>query len=324
MVSAWDDLSILIAGCGSVGKRHARVLNGLGLKDIRACDPAPAQRASLLGETPTVTMYDSFEAGLWDAPHAVLICTPPKLHIPMAMQAIQAGCHVLCEKPLSDAPEGIDELAALAAEAEKKVMVALCFRFHAGLLIAKRLLDSGRVGRLVSMRALVGEYLPDVRPDYRNLFSSGYLGAFDLSHEVDLAIWYSGKPIRRVCALSGSYSDIGIQAPDVVELLIDFEDRCIASVHLDFYQRPRRRQTELICTQGVIIVEFAHWEHSTVSVYDAAKGNWEQQELVTERDDMFRAEDREFVQAVAEDKPLGCDIAEARKSVEVIAMARRS
>lgn len=323
MVDAWHGLSILIAGCGSIGKRHARVLNGLGLRDIRACDPAPAQRESLLGETPTVTMYDSFEAGLWGAPDTVLICTPPKLHIPMAMQAIQAGCHVLCEKPLSDAPEGIDELAALAAEAEKKVMVALCFRYHAGLVMAKRLLDSGRVGRLVSVRALMGEHLPDVRPDYRNLFSSGYLGAFDLSHEIDLAIWYAGRPIRQVCALSGSYSDIGIQAPDVVELLIDFEDRCMASVHLDFYQRPRRRQTELICTQGVIIVEFARWGHCNVSVYDAAEGNWEQQELVTERDDMFRAEDREFLQAVAEDKPLACDIAEARKSVEVIAMARR-
>ena len=313
---------MLIAGCGSIGKRHARVLNGLGVKDIRACDPVPAQREALLAETPSAKTYDSYEAGLRDSPDTVLICTPPKLHIPMAMQAIRAGCHVLCEKPLSDTPEGIDELATLAAEAKKKVMVALCFRYNEGLVRAKRLVNSGRVGRLVSVRALMGEHLPDVRPDYRDLFSSKYLGAFDLSHEIDLAIWYAGRPIRQVYALSGSYSDIGIEAPDVVELLIDFGDRCIASVHLDFYQRPRRRQTELICTDGIIIVEFALWERCTVAVYEAAKGDWEREELVTQRDDMFRAEDQEFLQAVAENRPISCNIAEARKSVEVVEIAR--
>lgn len=322
MVKAWNELSVLIAGCGSIGKRHARVLNGLGVKDLRACDPVPAQRQSLLTETPSVKMYESYEAGLKDAPDTALMCTPPRLHIPMAMQAIRAGCHVLCEKPLSDTPEGIDELAALAAQAQKKVMVALCFRYHAGLVRAKRYLDSGRIGRLVSVRALMGEHLPDVRPDYRALFSSQYLGAFDLSHEIDLAIWYAGGPVRQVYALSGSYSDIGIQAPDVVELLIDFENRCMASVHLDFFQRPRRRQTELIGTQGVIIVEFARWERCTVSTYEAAKGTWGCEELATERDDMFRAEDREFLSAVAEDQPIACDIVEARKSVEVVAKAR--
>ena len=41
---------------------------------------------------------------------------------------------------------------------------------------------------------------------------------------------------------------------------MDFEDRCVASVHLDFFQRPRRRQMELIGTEGVVTVEFARWD----------------------------------------------------------------
>jgi predicted dehydrogenase len=267
-------------------------------------------------------MYDSFEAGLHDAPDTVLICTPPKLHIPMATQALEAGCHVLCEKPLSDAPDGIDELEALAAETNKKVMVGLCFRYHQGLVKAKRYLDQGRIGRLVSIRALMGEHLPEVRPDYRTLFTSKYLGAFDLMHEIDLAIWYANRPIRRVLAVSGRYSDIGIDAPDLAEIVIDFEERCLAGIHLDFFQRPRRRQIELLGVSGVIIVEFARWDRCLVSVYEAVKGVWEQEELVTDRDDMFRAEDREFLEAVVGDKPIACTIAEARKSVEVVAAAR--
>ena len=202
-------------------------------------------------------------------------------------------------------------------------MVALCFRYHDGLVKAKQYLDSGRIGRLVSVRALMGESLPDVRPDYRNLFSAKEGGAFDLMHDIDLAIWYAGQRVRNVHCVCGRYSDIGIEAPDVVEILMAFEDRCVATVHLDFFQRPRRRQIELIGVSGVIVVEFAKWDLATVSVYGAARGHWEVEELRTDRDDMFRAEDREFLEAVAGDQPIRCTIEEGRKSLETVLAAQR-
>jgi predicted dehydrogenase len=323
MVRRWQDVSVLIVGCGSIGKRHARVLSGLGVADLRICDPSAEQRRTLVEQVPTVKVCDSYEAGLNERPDAVLLCTPPAMHVPMARQAIEAGCHVLSEKPLSDSTDGIDELVALAQRRSKKVMVALCFRYHDGLVKAKQYLDSGRIGRLASVRALMGEHLPDVRPDYRTLFSAKVGGAFDLMHDIDLALWYAGQPVRRVHAVYGNYSDIGIEAPDLVEILMDFESHCAATVHLDFFQRPRRRQMELIGTQGVITVEFARWDHCTVSVYQSARGQWEVEELTTDRDDMFRAEDREFLDAVAEDKPIRCTIAEGRKSLDVVLAAQQ-
>jgi len=199
----------------------------------------------------------------------------------------------------------------------------LCFRYHVGLLRAKKILDAGEIGRVVSIRALVGEHLPDVRPDYRNLFSAQTTGAFDLMHDLDLALWYAGQNVRAVHAFSGTYSDIGIVAPDVAEILMDFESHCLASVHLDFFQRPRRRQIELMGTAGVIVVEFARWEQCTISIYRASRGEWQIEELDTQRDDMFRDEDREFLQAIIEDKPITCTIAEARKSLAVVVAARK-
>jgi len=323
MVKAWTDLSVLIVGCGSIGKRHARVLDGLGVADLRACDPVPAQRQLFSAELPGVRMVDSYDAGLRDRPDAVLICTPPEMHIPMACQAIRAGCHVLTEKPLSDTLDGIDELEALAAGSGKKVMVALCFRYHEGLIRAKQYLDSGRIGRLVSIRALMGEHLPDVRPDYRTMYLAVHNGAFELMHDLDLALWYAGQPVKKLHCVYGTYSDIGIQSPDVVEFLLDFEDRCTASMHLDFFQRPRRRQMELIGTEGVVTVEFAKWDRCTISLYEAARGSWNVEELTTDRDDMFRAEDREFLEAVAYDKPIRCSVAEGRKSVAAVCAAQQ-
>ena len=312
-------VSVLVAGCGSIGKRHARILRELGVSDLRACDPSEAQRESLRAAAPGVKLCASYGSALEERPDAVFVCTPPAMHVPMASEAIRAGAHVFCEKPLSDSTEGLDALQALAAERGRKVMVGLCFRYHEGLVRAKRLLDSGRVGRLVSFRALMGEPLPEVRPDYRTLFTSETSGAFDLTHEIDLAVWFAARPVRRVACVSGAYSDIGIRAPDVAEILVDFADRCVASVHLDFFQTPRRRQTELLGTKGVITVEFARWERCTVSVFDGA---WSHEELATDRDDMFRAEDREFLDAVTGDRAVSCTIREARKSVEIAAAAQ--
>jgi predicted dehydrogenase len=312
MVKKWNELGVLIVGCGSIGRRHARVLASLGVADVRACDPSPEQRRIFSEESPQVRMHESYDEGLRDRPDAVLLCTPPSLHIPQARQAILADCHVLTEKPLSDSLEGIDALESLAAEHNKKVMVALCFRFHEGLLRAKAYLDAGRIGRLVSIRALMGEHLPDIQ----------YNGAFELMHDLDLALWFAGQKVSRHYCVHGSYSDIGIRSPDVVEMLLDFEDRCTANVHLDFFQRPRRRVLELIGTQGVISVEFARWDHCTVSRYDASCGAWHTEEMTTDRDDMFRAENREFLEAVAEDKPIRCTIAEGRKSLEIVYAAQ--
>ncbi len=318
MTEELQNLSLVLVGCGSIGKRHARILAALGVKTLYAFDVDRDQQASLVDLTPGVQGLGSLEEGLSKRPDAVFVLTPPRLHIPQAVTAIEAGCHVFLEKPLSDSLEGVDQLAAVAKRSGRKVMVGLCFRYHPALMEARRLLHSGAVGRLVSIRALFGEHLPEVRPDYRNLFSARYLGAYDLMHDVDLAIWFAGQPVRSVSALHGTYSDIGIEAPDVVEILMGFEDRCMASIHLDFFQRPRRRQIELIGTEGVILVEFASWDRYMLAVYAAKKAAWDTRTEPTARDDMFRAEDLEFLRAIAEDRPIACTIDEAAKSLRVI------
>ena len=120
----WRDLSVLIVGCGSAGRRHGRVLAGLGLRNIRACDPSQSQRSAFAKDVPRAALHGSYEAGLEGEPDAVLICTPPGMHIAHIRAALNAGCHVLCEKPLSDATDGIDQIEALAREKKLRVMVA--------------------------------------------------------------------------------------------------------------------------------------------------------------------------------------------------------
>ncbi len=323
MAKDWRELAALVVGCGSIGKRHSRVLRQIGVKTLYACDPVPAQVEAAAKDARFDRVAGTFLEGLALRPDVVFLCTPPAFHVPQATQAIEAGCAVFTEKPLSVSLEGVSELEALVSRTGRTCMVGLCFRFHQGLLKARRLLQQGRIGRLVSVRALMGEHLPDVRPDYRDLYLAKYNGAFELMHDIDLAIWYADQRVRRVHAIHGNYSDIGIAAPDLVEILLEFDNRCTANVHLDFFEQPRRRQIELMGARGTIIVEFASWTECTVSVFDRAGGRWESEVLKTDRDDMFRDEDTEFLQAAAAGRPAGCSVAQGRKSLEVVLEAQR-
>jgi predicted dehydrogenase len=98
----------------------------------------------------------------------------------------------------------------------------------------------------------------------------------------------------------------------------------VANVHLDFFERCRHRQIELLGTEGQIYVEFAKWDSTRVSLYEASSRDWRIRELTTDRDDMFRDEDRDFLKAVASRSPVAVDIAEGRKAVEVILAAQES
>ena len=321
MPATSQSLSVLLVGAGSIGRRHARVLTALGLKDLRVCDPNEDQVAALRAESPRVRPVESFESGLAQAPDAVFVLTPPKLHIPLATAAVEAGCHVFTEKPLSMSLDGIDELDELARRRCRKVMVGMCLRFHEGQLRVKSLLDEGRIGRLVAIRTYCGEYFPAARPDYLEAYYSKYSGALDLVHDIDLAIWYADRPIRTVKAVHGSYTDLGMQAPDVAEIIIDFEDRCLASIHVDFFQHPRRRGTELLGVDGSIHIRHISWGAYTIDIYNRHTDVIETIAGTSDRDDMFKAEDQTFLHAAANDLPIACGLAEGKKSVHVVAEA---
>lgn len=316
------ECKVLLAGCGSIGRRHAQVLLDLGVKNMSACDPNPKQREAMREIAPHCRLFEDYADALSEKPDAVWILTPTSMHVPMAMQALREGCHVFIEKPLSNTSRGVEALKEFARQVHRKVMVGFCFRYHTALLEAKKLADKGAVGRLINIRALMGEHFPTVQPAYLSMYYAKYSGAFELVHDLDLAIWFADQPVKKVFGVHGAFSDIGIEAPDAVELLLEFEKRMMATVHLDFYQKPRRRQIELIGTEGVIVVEFASWDSATLSVY-TEESKWRHQSFQTVRNDMFLAENKEFLDAICGNGEITCTIDEALKSLRVVEQVYR-
>lgn len=125
------------------------------------------------------------------------ICTPGNLHLPMALAALQAGKHVICEKPLANTLEEARELLSVAANASKKTMVAFNYRRVPAVALARQLIAEGRIGKIYHWRAV---YLQDwiIDPDFplvwrleKDKAGSGPHGDLN-AHIIDLALHLVG------------------------------------------------------------------------------------------------------------------------------------
>ena len=286
-----------VIGCGSIGQRHIRNLRALGARTITAYDRDAARLARSVQEQ-AVTPCASVQAGLADRPEVVLICTPPHLHTVLAQQAIDAQAHVFLEKPIANVLDGVPDLLRAAQERERFIYVAYNLRFHAGLRKLKELLDSGAIGRLLAIRAEVGQYLPDWRPtqDYRQGYNvSAAMGGgiiLDASHELDYVRWLGGE-VESVACMAGQLSDLEMDVEDTAAIILRLTNRVIAEVHLDCVQRGYARNCKLIGTDGTLIWEFKEGVRQLLP-----DKTWRVYPITPDPNDMYVAELRHFLACV--------------------------
>ncbi|MCG2659079.1 MAG: Gfo/Idh/MocA family oxidoreductase [Kiritimatiellae bacterium] len=93
---------IAVVGLGSIGKRHARLLCERSDVCVELVEPNAETLAMVRNQLGDLPAYQSFEAMLETAPDIALIATPHNMHTAQVIQALEAGIHVLCEKPMSD------------------------------------------------------------------------------------------------------------------------------------------------------------------------------------------------------------------------------
>lgn len=305
-------MKILIVGLGSVGRRHARNLPALlGQRvEIIACGSPPTAAAE--GRVPSVVSlpevggietYHDLDAALTCQPDATFVCTPTSLHVPAAAAAAAAGSHLFIEKPVSHDLRGLDELLASVKARGLKTFVGFQFRFHPGLRDVKNLLESGAIGRILHATAHWGEYLPDWHPleDHRQGYSArrslGGGALLTLCHPFDYLRWMLGEA-RLVTSIAGSRGELGIDVEDTADSIIEFGSGAVASVHLDYLQRPATHRLEVIGTDGTI-----QWDNEPGGVrwYRADRRSWQSvgQPSGFTRNDMFLDEVRHFMNCLA-------------------------
>ena len=131
-------MKILIAGYGSIGRRHFRNLLNIGIDDILfySTQKSTIEKDEISG----FTVEADLEKALAHKPDAVIVSNPTSLHLEVAIPAAKAGCHLLIEKPLSHNMDRLDELRKIIDETGKKVLIGFQFRYHPGLKQIKEFL----------------------------------------------------------------------------------------------------------------------------------------------------------------------------------------
>jgi len=306
-------MKIVIAGLGSIGRRHLRNLRAFDENELLLLR---TRKSTLpeedLSDYPVVN--DLTKALEWK-PEAVIVANPTSLHLEVAIPFAQTGCHLLLEKPVSNSMVRIDLLQQAVEDGGSQVLVGFQYRFHPGLQTTKQVLDSGAIGKPISFRSHWSQWLPGWHPweDYRQGYSARQdLGGgvvLTLCHPLDYLRWIFGD-VRKLWAFTGMSGDLQIKVEDTAEIGLQYKNDLIGSVHLDYNGQPSAHYLEVIGTEGTL-----RWDNptGTVSVFqtgnnkNAEEPKWELVQSLPgfERNQLFMDEIQHFLSVVrGEIKPV--------------------
>jgi predicted dehydrogenase len=310
---------VLVAGLGSIGKRHLDNLRALG--ETRLALFRTGRGTLVNGDPDGVAVHRDLESALAGRPRAVIVANPTALHVPLALAAARSGVHLLIEKPLSDSLEGVLELRR---EIDARGLVALVgfqFRFHPALRKIKEWLAGSAVGRVVSVHARWGECLRGWHPweDYRGSYSArrnlGGGVVLTLCHPFDYLRWLIGE-IATVSAEAAQLGGLGIEVEDTAVVALRFATGAVGSVELDYVERPPVHTLRILGQRGRI-----HWDNASgVARLQDREGH-----VVAsfapgcgfERNSLFLAEMRHFLRCLAGEDSPECTVEDGIRALRV-------
>ncbi len=206
-----------LVGCGRIAQRHAEHIARNG-KLVAVCDTVK-EKADALAQAFDAKAYYSLDAMLAAETglDVVTVCTPNGLHAAQSIQALEAGIHVLCEKPMALTSLDCAAMMDAAAKVGKSLFVVKQNRFNPPVQAVKKLLTENRLGRIYSIQLNCfwnrdaayyhNSWKGTMEMDGGTLFTQ-------FSHFIDLLYWMIGD-VKQVAAILNNYAHKGI---------IDFED----------------------------------------------------------------------------------------------------
>jgi len=301
-----------LVGAGRQGRRLGKAIRDSGDYEITIADIDRHAAARLAKEIRAEVATDWRE--LTSMPHidVIVVCTPPNLHAPISIAAMENGKHVLCEKPLAPDPVEASKIVQVAERQKVRLQCGFNLRFHPGIKQARKWLGNGLTGTPVFARCRYGICgSPDYDKDWRaNPSISGGGELLDQGvHVIDLFRWFLGDFREVVGFTSTSCWDIS-PLEDNVFALLRTENGQTASMHASWTQWKNLFSFEVFGRDGYVIVEGLGGSYGTERAILGKRTVFEPfREEVIE----FRGEDRswheewkELIAAIKENRePLG-------------------
>jgi UDP-N-acetyl-2-amino-2-deoxyglucuronate dehydrogenase len=223
-----------IVGCGRIAQRHAEHIYNKG-ELVAVCDDTKEKVDQLAAQYNAKAYYNiddllANEKGI----EVVAICSPNGLHADHSIKALNAGFHVLCEKPLAITVYDCGRMIQAAEKSNKRLFAIKQNRYNPPVAAVKKIIDEGRLGKIMSVQL---SCFWNRNPDY---YKNSWKGTLNLdggtlytqfSHFVDLLYWLVGD-VKTVQAYLGNFDHKGIiEFEDTGVVIMEFQNGAIGTIN---------------------------------------------------------------------------------------------
>ena len=324
-----------LIGAGNISQTHARAAAAIPGVSVAAVHGANGAKARELAASHGAAAYDSLDAFLDHEPmDMVVIGSPSGVHAAQGVAAARHRLHVLVEKPIDVTTERADELIAAAEESGVRLGVLFQDRLKPGIVKLKQLVDSGGLGRVLSVSARVPWYRP---PDYYRLSRWRGTAALDGGgalmnqgiHTVDLLLWVLGDVIRVQARTATLLHEI--ESEDTALALLEFASGAAGVLEASTATYPGYpRRVEITGTEGTAVLEHDRLVSADLRtprpelVGDGGDANASASSPVVSDASGHQRLIEDFLRAIETGSRPACDGHEGRRSVELVEAIYRS
>ena len=249
-------LDVAVLGLGMMGRQHARILSGQeGTRLVAVCDRSAEARAHAESHLPSMPRAGDWEEVLAMGPDAVVNALPTASHFEVTRAFLEAGIHVLVEKPLATSIDEALRLAEIAREHGVILMVGNVERFNPAVNVIKQVIEWGRLGDIISASARrVGVARPAV-PTVNV--------ALDLAvHDIDILSYVLGEDGRLLLAAGAAMGPNRLE--DHADLVIRY-GQTVATFQANWMTPVKIRRLSLTGTEAFLDVDYIK---QTVQIYE--------------------------------------------------------
>jgi predicted dehydrogenase len=240
-------MKVAVIGVGSMGRNHARVYSELAEAELVAVSDADAKQARSLAEKLGARAYTDYRELLEkEKPEAVSIAVPTVLHEEVGIAALEAGAHVLMEKPIAATVEEGRRLIAKARSVDRQLMVGHIVRFNPAIQALKQKLLAGELGRIFQV------FCRRAGPFPARIRDVGVV--VDLApHDVDLMRFLSGADPVRLYA--ETEQRLHTDHEDLLWGVLRFADGVTGSLEINWLTPTKVRETLVLGERGMFRVD---------------------------------------------------------------------
>lgn len=331
-------IRIGVIGVGNMGTFHLRYLDTLENACVGAIcdiDPQKLEKAKELTSAPAYPSHrELIASGTCDA---ILICTPHYDHPPIAIDAFEAGLHVLCEKPITVSVNAARKLNEIYLEKYKHLKFGIMFNQRTLPVYRKlrELIAEGELGEIFRVTWIVTDWFRTwsyyASGGWRATWAGEGGGVLinQCPHNLDLIQWITGMMPSRVTAVAHIAKTHPIEVEDEVNAILEYPNGATGHFITSTGESPGTNRLEIACDRGRIIAEGGKlaWKRTRRSVTEENQTNpksfamierWDVEVPVpTAPENQHMEVTRAFVNAIQKDTPMIADGVEGMRGLEL-------